>query len=53
MELAEERAGGWAMCREGSASFVEHKSHLSRMRTSVPLFPFDVALGRGGAARAA
>lgn len=45
--ISQEVCGGWEMCREGSAPFVEHKSHLSQIRTGAALVCFDVPLGEG------
>ena len=47
MELARTCVGGWEMCRKGSTAFVEHKSHLSQIRTGAALVSFDVRLGGG------
>lgn len=45
--ISQEVCGGWEMCRYGSAPFVEHKSHLSQIRTGAALVHFDVRLGGG------
>lgn len=50
MELAQDVHVWWwwgGVCREASAPFVEHKSHLSQIRTGAALVLFDVPLGRG------
>lgn len=50
MELAQDvRAwwGGREMRRKASEPFVEHKSHLSQIRTGAALVLFDVPLGGG------
>lgn len=51
MELAQDVRvcvrGGREIRRKASAPFVEHKSHLSQIRTGAALVLFDVPLGGG------